>query len=69
LGIEHLMALALQHCGITMKRIRKLHSLRVSIINPVVDIIEKCVGQQWFALPDLLNGGVDDTYTIYSDPP
>jgi hypothetical protein len=67
LGVEHLMELALQHCGITMERIRKLHSLRFSTINPVVDIIDKCVGQQWHALPDFWN--TDDAYTIDSDPP
>jgi hypothetical protein len=37
-GIDALMELALVHCGITMQRIRELHLMRFSIINPVTNV-------------------------------
>ncbi|RYC56368.1 hypothetical protein CHU98_g9841 [Xylaria longipes] len=67
-GIEGLLELSLEHCGLTMDRIRELHSLRFSLINPVADIIDQCVGKQWYETPDFWNGGVDDAYTISAEP-
>ncbi|KAI0202310.1 hypothetical protein F4808DRAFT_421170 [Astrocystis sublimbata] len=67
-GVEGVMELALDHCGLTMERIRELHSLRFSVINPVEDIIDKCVGSQWYATPGFWSGAVDDAYTIAADP-
>ncbi|KFA73178.1 hypothetical protein S40288_11529 [Stachybotrys chartarum IBT 40288] len=67
-GVEGVLALALRHCGLTMTRVRELHALRFSIINPVSDIIDRCVGNQWYETPDFWNGGVSDAYTIDSDP-
>lgn len=67
-GIDALLDLALQHCGLTMQRIRELHAMRFSIINPVTDIIDKCVGAQWYATPNFWNGGVSDAYTVSSEP-
>jgi hypothetical protein len=68
-GIDGLFDLSLKHCGLTLERIRQLHLQRFSIINPVTDLIDTCVGSQWYATPDFWNGGVDDAYTIYADPP
>lgn len=68
-GIDGLFDLVLKHCGLTMERIREMHLQRFSIINPVTDVIDKCVGDQWYSTPDFWNGGVDDAYTIQSDPP
>ena len=68
-GVDGLFDLALKHCGLTMDRIRKLHLQRFSIINPVTDLIDKCVGVQWYRTPNFWAGGVDDAYTIDSDPP
>ena len=67
-GIDALLDLALEHCGLTMQRIRELHATRFSIINPITDIIDKCVGEQWYATPDFWNGGVSDAYTVSSEP-
>ncbi|KAH8161961.1 hypothetical protein CIB48_g6296 [Xylaria polymorpha] len=67
-GIDGFLELALDHCGLTMERIRELHSLRSSLINPVEDIIDKCVGQQWGHTPNFWGGGVDDAYTISAEP-
>lgn len=67
-GVEGLLDLALQHCGLTMQRIRELYEMRFSIVNPVTDIIDTCVGQQWYSTPDFWNGGVDDAYTIHAEP-
>jgi hypothetical protein len=68
-GIDGLLDLVLKHCGLTMERIRQMHLQRFSIINPVTDVIDKCVGAQWYALPNFWNGGADDAYTISADPP
>ncbi|CAH0031663.1 unnamed protein product [Clonostachys rhizophaga] len=67
-GPAGMLDLALLHCGLTMSRIRQLHALRFSVINPVTDIIDQCVGQQWYSTPDFWYGGVDDAYTIDADP-
>ena len=69
-GMPSLMDLCLAHAeGLTMQRLRELHELRFSTINPVVDLIDRCVGQQWYNTPDFWYGGVDDAYTVDSDPP
>lgn len=68
-GVDGLLDLALKHCGLTMHRIRQLHLQRFSIINPVTDLIDTCVGVQWYKTPNFWAGGVDDAYTIDSDPP
>ncbi|TGJ85467.1 hypothetical protein E0Z10_g3329 [Xylaria hypoxylon] len=67
-GIDGLLELALDHCGLTMERIRELHLLRFSLINPVTDIIDQCVGQKWCGTPNFWSGGVDDAYTISAEP-
>ncbi|RWA14583.1 hypothetical protein EKO27_g496 [Xylaria grammica] len=67
-GVDGLLELALEHCGLTMERIRELHLLRFSLINPVTDIIDQCVGTQWYSTPNFWGGGVDDAYTIASEP-
>lgn len=68
-GVEGLLELALDHAGLTMERIRELYEMRFTTINPVVDLIDKCVGEQWYATPNFWDGGVDDAYTINVDPP
>lgn len=67
-GIDALLDLALDHCGLTMERIRELHLMRFSTINPAADIIDQCVGKQWYRTPRFWNGGVSDAYTISSEP-
>jgi hypothetical protein len=69
-GVDGLMELCLKHTnGLTMQRIRELHAMRFAVINPIVDLIDKCVGQQWYDTPNFWNGGVDDAWTIDVDPP
>ncbi|KAK5173300.1 uncharacterized protein LTR77_001981 [Saxophila tyrrhenica] len=67
-GIYGMLDLSLKHCGLTMQRIRELHLMRFSIVNPVTDIIDKCVGVQWYSIPDFWYGGASDAYTISADP-
>ncbi|KAH9837676.1 uncharacterized protein C8Q71DRAFT_556026 [Rhodofomes roseus] len=68
-GMDGLLELALEHAGLTMERIRELYELRFSTINPVVDLIDRCVGVQWYATPNFWDGGVDDAWTLNMDPP
>ncbi|KAK7427630.1 hypothetical protein QQZ08_005905 [Neonectria magnoliae] len=67
-GLDGLLSLALEHCGITLPRIRELYEMRFSILNPVTDIIDQCVGDQWYKAANFWDGGVDDAYTIDADP-
>ncbi|KAK8011080.1 hypothetical protein PG990_010045 [Apiospora arundinis] len=69
-GLDGLLKLALNeaHCGLALARIRELHEMRFSIMNPVTDIIDKCVGHQWYSIPNFWDGGADDAYTIASEP-
>ncbi|KAI1746723.1 hypothetical protein F4782DRAFT_523620 [Xylaria castorea] len=66
-GIDGLLDLALDHSGLTMERIRELHLLRFSLINPVTDIIDQCVGKQWSQTPNFWVT-VDDAHTISAEP-
>jgi hypothetical protein len=68
-GIDAVLYLCLEHTGLTMERIRELHAARFSTINPAIDLIDKCVGAQWYSTPNFWNGGVDDAYTIDVEPP
>ncbi|EPS99214.1 hypothetical protein FOMPIDRAFT_1164125 [Fomitopsis schrenkii] len=68
-GTQAVLDLALEHAGLTMARIRELYEMRFATINPVVDLIDKCVGMQWYSTPNFWDGGVDDAYTIDADPP
>ncbi|KAI2472219.1 hypothetical protein F4781DRAFT_383820 [Annulohypoxylon bovei var. microspora] len=69
IGVGHVMDLALRlgQIGLTMERIRELHEMRFSVMNPISDLMDKCVGKQWYSTPDFWNGGVDDAYTIHAD--
>ncbi|KAI0860551.1 hypothetical protein F4860DRAFT_514722 [Xylaria cubensis] len=67
-GIEGLLEIAIDHCGLTLERIRELHSLRFSLINPVANIIDQCVGKQWYQTTHFWDGGVDDAFTISAEP-
>lgn len=67
-GIDALMDLVLEHCGLTMDRIRKLHLMRFSILNPVENLIDQCVGQQWQKHPTYWGDGSCDAYTISAEP-
>ncbi|KAI5780819.1 hypothetical protein EDC01DRAFT_256525 [Geopyxis carbonaria] len=70
-GIEALWALCLDPttgCGLTMQRVRELHVLRGAAIHPVTDLVDKCVGAQWYSTPHFWDGGVSDAYTLDSDP-
>lgn len=71
-GIEAVHALCLNPstgCGLTMQRIRELHLLRFSTVDPITDLIYKCVGAQFYLSPNLLEGDADDAYTIGANPP
>ena len=66
-GKEGLLDLALRHTtGLTLERIRELYEMRSSTINPITDLIDKCIGEQWASTPDFWNGGVDDSMTLYA---
>jgi hypothetical protein len=67
-GLDAMLELAKEHCGLTMERIRELYEARFSLINPVANIMDKCVGNQWYRTPNFWDGGADDAYTIQSEP-
>ncbi|KAI1460159.1 hypothetical protein F4805DRAFT_418334 [Annulohypoxylon moriforme] len=69
MGVNHIMELALREkqVGLTMERIRQFHEMRFSVINPITDLIDKCVGRQWYEIPNFWEGGADDAATINAD--
>lgn len=67
-GLDGMIDLASKHCGLSMNRIRELYEMRFSTIKPVTDIMDKCIGNQWYATEDFWDGGVSDAYTISADP-
>ena len=67
-GVDGLFELCVKVAGITMDDIRRLYDSRFTTINPVIDMIDKCAGQQWYDTPNFWNGGVSDAFTVYSEP-
>ncbi|KAF2740824.1 hypothetical protein EJ04DRAFT_597883 [Polyplosphaeria fusca] len=67
-GSHGVFDLCLRHCGLSMSRIRELYSLQFSTTNVVVDLVDKCVGKQFYETPNFWQGGVDDAATIKSKP-
>jgi hypothetical protein len=65
---EKLLKLALKHCGLTLERIRELHLLRFSLMNPAIDIVDKCIGEQWRATDNFWNGGASDAWSLIAEP-
>ncbi|KAG8532435.1 uncharacterized protein KY384_002312 [Bacidia gigantensis] len=67
-GVEGLFALCLEVAGLTMQDIRRLHISRFRIFNPVIDVVDRCAGKQWYAVDDFWNGGRSDAETIDCEP-
>lgn len=69
-GLDGLLKLCLgdAKCGLTMNQIRELYLLRMSTINPIEDLIDRCVGVQWYSTPNFWNGGVSDALTVHAEP-
>jgi hypothetical protein len=38
------------------------------VVTPPTDLIDRCVGQQWYAQADFWDGGVEDAATLYAEP-
>ncbi|KAH7874806.1 uncharacterized protein C8R40DRAFT_1160905 [Lentinula edodes] len=54
-GVEGLLELCIEKAGLTQKDIRRLHSARFSIINPLADKIDKMAGEQWYQADNFWN--------------
>jgi hypothetical protein len=67
-GIEALFELCIPQTGLTPQHIRYLHVSRFSLINPIADMIDRCAGAQWYAMPNFWDGGVSDAATISFEP-
>jgi hypothetical protein len=52
----------------SMETIRELWLWRMRVVNPLTDLIDKCVGEQWYATPDFWDGGCEDAATLYAEP-
>ena len=67
-GIDALFDLCVSKAGITLDDIRRLHVYRYSTINSVIDMVDRCSGQQWYSTPNFWGGGVSDAETIDCEP-
>ncbi|KAH8807207.1 hypothetical protein F5884DRAFT_788767 [Xylogone sp. PMI_703] len=63
-GFEGLLDLCIEKAELTMEDIRRLHLARFSILNPLVDKIDKMAGDQWCATPNFWTGGVSEPITV-----
>ncbi|KAI1174778.1 hypothetical protein F4777DRAFT_579671 [Nemania sp. FL0916] len=52
LGVQGIVGLALQHCGLPWERVRQLQSLKFSLISPVQDLVDKYIGYKSFMKHD-----------------
>ena len=68
-GNEALLELCIDKCELTISDIRRMHEMRFSTINPIVDMIAKAAGKQWYATPNFWHGGVEYACTVDCDPP
>jgi len=44
----------------SLQKFRDLWEWRMRVANPISDLLDKCIGDQWFANPTFWNGGVSD---------
>ncbi|USW54206.1 hypothetical protein Slin15195_G075250 [Septoria linicola] len=65
-GLDGMFTLSLAHCGLTLERLRHLSSIIWTVIDPVQDLIDKCVGEQWRRLPGFWTTE-DDACTINAE--
>jgi hypothetical protein len=52
----------------SIKSIHDLWEWRMRVLNPLSDLVDKCVGRQWYSTPDFWDGGVEDAYTFHAEP-
>lgn len=67
-GIDGLYEFCLEHAGLTLDDIRRLHRARFNIINPLSDMVDKMAGHQWYQTENFWNGGVSEAETLYTQP-
>ena len=48
--------------------ISRLHMSRFTTLNPVIDLIDRCAGKQWYDVDNFWNGGRSDAETIDCEP-
>ncbi|KAF7585408.1 hypothetical protein BBP40_010979 [Aspergillus hancockii] len=68
-GIDSLYEFCLQHApdGLTLEDIRRLHSARFSIINPLSDAVDSMAGRKWVTTEDFWDGGVSEPATLMAE--
>lgn len=54
--------------GLDLAVLRKTWIQRQEILVSLTDLVDKCVGGQWYAMKDFWNGGREDAVTLYSEP-
>ncbi|MCJ1456383.1 hypothetical protein MMC28_006744 [Mycoblastus sanguinarius] len=67
-GIEALFDLCISRAGLTLEDIRRLYASRFTVINPQVDLIDRCAGAQWYNQSNFWSGGVSDAASISAEP-
>ncbi|RAL07793.1 uncharacterized protein BO97DRAFT_233133 [Aspergillus homomorphus CBS 101889] len=66
-GIPGLYEFCLEHAGLTLAEIRRLHLARFDILNPLSDRIDKMAGRQWYQTEHFWDGGVSEPWTIQTE--
>ena len=41
---------------------------RQEVMTSLTDLVDRCVGAQWYSTPNFWDGGVEDAYTLFAEP-
>jgi hypothetical protein len=62
------LLLTLPQPGFSLSSLRELWEYTHEVIHPLSDLLDKCVGKQWYDVPDFWDGGREDAATIWAVP-
>lgn len=73
-GPQGLLRLCLLHptiprlAGWSFGAIREMVDRWYRVVNPLADLVDKCIGTQWYNVEDFWDGGRQDAATLYAEP-
>lgn len=59
-GIEALLDLCISKAALTLDDVRHLHAMRSRTIDPLIEMLNRCAGAQWFSTANFWEGSASD---------